>query len=353
MKVAITGIIGVSKGYGGFETLAENLLGKNSPITTVYCSSAYFSEKKKIYKDTKLVYLPIKSKGYTKILHTGFSMLHAAMTGHKKILLLGVSGGLTIPILKLFFPKIEIITNIDGLEWKRGKWSYIVSKFLKLLEYLCCKFSDVIVADNEVLASYVKDEYGFNPVQIAYGGDQALAGHNNSGNSSDVYNVFALCRIVPENNVHMILKAFSKSNKLITFIGNWDDSKYGIKLKKQYINYKNFNLKDPIFDQDILYKLRSQSHAYVHGHSVGGTNPALVEMMHFGKIIYAFDCGYNRATLENNGKYFKNEQDLQIILKNSPSFYDDEDGRKIKKLAKKRYTWNIVRQQYFNLLIQK
>ena len=86
MKVAITGIIGVSKGYGGFETLAENLIGDNSPITTVYCSSKYFtkSEKARFYKNTRLIYFPINSKGYTKVLHTGLSILHAALTGTEK-----------------------------------------------------------------------------------------------------------------------------------------------------------------------------------------------------------------------------------------------------------------------------
>jgi len=351
MKVAITGIIGVSKGYGGFETLAENLIGDNSPITTVYCSSKYFtkSEKARFYKNTRLIYFPINSKGYTKVLHTGLSILHAALTGHRKILLLGVSGGVILPIIRLFFPWIHFITNIDGLEWKRGKWSFLVGKFLKLSEYLCCKFSHVVIADNAALVKYVKTTYRFTPEEIAYGGDQALAGHEKSDLPSDTFNTFALCRIVPENNIHMILEAFSIVNEKIAFVGNWNDSEYGLQLKKNYMQFDNIELLDPIFDMNILYKLRSRCHVYIHGHSVGGTNPALVEMMHFGKMVYAFDCNYNRETLENNGKFFTNSKDLAFLLINHSNSYIEE-GKIIKNIAERRYTWKNVRMKYFEVI---
>lgn len=349
MTVAVTGIIGVSKGYGGFETLAENLIGKGSPITTVYCSSKYFKEKPKTYKGTKLVYLPIDSKGAFKIFHTGLSLFHASITGHKTLLLLGVSGGLALPIIRLIFPKIKILTNIDGLEWQRGKWSYLVQRFLKLSEYLCCKFSHVIIADNSVLVDYVKITYGLAAEEIAYGGDQALAGNAESGPQSDTFNAFSLCRIVPENNVSMILRAFSLTQERLTFVGNWSDSEYGLKLKDQYDKFPNIELLDPIFDLNLLYKLRSKCHVYIHGHSVGGTNPALVEMMHFGKPIYAYDCSYNIATLEHQGQFFGNAEELARLLKSSPKS-DVNRGDVIKKIATKRYTWKIVRRKYFSLL---
>ena len=351
MKIAITGIIGVSKGYGGFETLAENLIGDGSPITTVYCSSSYFSEKIKRYKDTRLVYVPLKSKGLTKILHTAFSMFHAGVSRHDKILLLGVSGGVILPLIRFCFPKMRIITNIDGLEWQRAKWSFLTRKFLKLSEYLCCKFSHVVIADNAALVEYVRLTYGFVPVEIAYGGDQALAGNAESGPKSDTFNAFSLCRIVPENNVSMILRAFSLTQERLTFVGNWSDSEYGLKLKDQYDKFPNIKLLDPIFDLNLLYKLRSKCHVYIHGHSVGGTNPALVEMMHFGKPIYAYDCSYNIATLENQGQFFGNTEELGRLLKSSPKS-DVNRGDVIKKIATKRYTWKIVRRDYFSLLAE-
>jgi glycosyltransferase involved in cell wall biosynthesis len=349
MKVAIIGIIGVSKGYGGFETLAENLIGDGSPITTVYCSSSYFNEKVKRYKDTHLVYVPLNSKGLTKVFHTAFSMFHAGVSRHDQLLLLGVSGGAVLPLIRLCFPRIRIITNIDGLEWKRAKWSFLTRKFLKLSEYLSCKFSHVVIADNAALVEYVEATYGFVPVEIAYGGDQALAGNANSAPQSETFNAFSLCRIVPENNVMMILRAFSLSKKRLTFVGNWNDSGYGLKLKDQYSKFPNIELLDPIFDLSLLYKLRSKCHVYIHGHSVGGTNPALVEMMHFGKPIYAYNCSYNIATLENQGQFFSNAEELGRLLKRDPKS-DVNRGHEIKKIASKRYTWEIVRNEYFTLL---
>ena len=349
MKVAITGIIGVSKGYGGFETLAENLIGDGSPITTVYCSTPYFGERIKYYKNTHLVYIPLKSKGLTKVLHTALSMFHAGISGHDKLLLLGVSGGFVLPLIRLLFPKMHVITNIDGLEWKRGKWSFFTRKILKLLEYLCCNFSHEIVADNAVLVEYVRSNYGFNPVEIAYGGDQALAGNTESGPKSETFNAFSLCRIVPENNVSMILQAFAISQKRLTFVGNWNDSDYGLKLKDQYSKLPNIEILDPIYDNHSLYKLRSKCHVYVHGHSVGGTNPALVEMMHFGKPIYAFNCNYNIATLESNGQFFSSSEELACLIKNH-SRLEINCGDEIKKIAIKRYTWKIIRSEYFFLI---
>ena len=110
--VAITGIIGVARGYGGFETLAQNLIGENSPVTTIYCSSQYFSEKPATYGGASMIYLPVRSKGMTKILHTSWAIFHAAITRKNALLVLGVSGGLALPIVKFVFPRIKIITNI-------------------------------------------------------------------------------------------------------------------------------------------------------------------------------------------------------------------------------------------------
>jgi glycosyltransferase involved in cell wall biosynthesis len=349
MSIAVTGIIGVSKGYGGFETLAENLIGGDSPIKTVYCSDKYFDDKPRTYKGVKLVYLPIDSKGVFKISHTVISLIHAALTGHKTLLLLGVSGGIVLPALRLLFPKIKIVTNIDGLEWQRGKWNYFVRKILKISEYLCCKFSHVVIVDNLVLVHYVGKTYGFVPEEIVYGGEHALAGNTQSGERAESFNAFGLCRIVPENNVHLILAAFARSGKKIIFVGNWDSSVYGRKLKKQYSALDNIDILNPIFDLKYLFDLRSHCHVYVHGHSVGGTNPSLVEMMHFGKPIMAYDCNYNRVTMEGNGEFFSDADDLVLLL-NKFSNSDGSSGEAMKSIATRKYIWPVVRREYYRVL---
>lgn len=347
--VAITGIIGVARGYGGFETLAQNLIGENSPVTTIYCSSQYFSEKPTTYGGASMIYLPVRSKGMTKILHTSWAIFHAAVTSKNVLLVLGVSGGFALPIVKLLFPRMKIITNIDGLEWQRGKWSWPIRKILEALEILSCRFSDIIVTDNPVLTDYVSSRYALSSVEIAYGGEQSLAGREEPGKRCDEVEAFGLCRIVPENNVEMILRAFSQVNVPLTFIGNWSDSKYGRDLRAQYAEFDQLTLLDPIFCQERLYELRSSAHIYVHGHSVGGTNPSLVEMMHFGVEVLAFDCDYNRSTLHGYGRYFcQSSQLVSLIQEYKQNPFDD--GPSIKLVAIENYTWADIREKYFELL---
>ncbi|MEQ9006478.1 MAG: DUF1972 domain-containing protein, partial [Ekhidna sp.] len=258
MSVAIVGIIGVSKGYGGFETLAENLIGDGSPITTVYCASKYFDQKIERYKGTSLYYLPFDSKGFQKVFHTGVSMIHAGYSGHKVILALGVSAGLLMPIVRLVYPRMKLITNIDGLEWQRGKWNYVIRKVLKLSEILSVKYSNVVIADNEILVEYVSNTYQVNAPMIPYGGDHAYFPLETLNDEKGAESALSICRIVPENNVHVILETFAGNGNPITFIGNWDSSKYGRQLRKKFGHKQNIEMLDPIFDLHELALYRSK-----------------------------------------------------------------------------------------------
>jgi glycosyltransferase involved in cell wall biosynthesis len=136
------------------------------------------------------------------------------------------------------------------------------------------------------------------------------------------------------------LEAFSKSDKKIVFIGNWNHSEYSKRLKKQYASYPNIHLLDAIYDLDILYVIRSNASIYVHGHSAGGTNPSLVEAMFFGMPIVAYDCVYNRATTHDKAYYFKDTADLMGLLSN------DLDGSSMRSIAEKNYMWKDIALQY-------
>ena len=144
----------------------------------------------------------------------------------------------------------------------------------------------------------------------------------------------------------MILESFSKTNKPLKFIGNWDNSDFGRLMKSKYQQYRNIEIVDPIYDVNTLFEIRRQCSFYVHGHSAGGTNPSLVEMMHFGKTIFAFDCNYNRASTEDTAQFFKNTTEL-VELINLP--VASENAANMKEIAERRYTWKIVKQQYFDL----
>jgi len=342
--LSIIGTVGVPACYGGFETLVENLLDENEPNRdiTVYCSSKSYGEKQEFYKNAQLVYLPLNANGVQSIPYDIWSLCHAAIKGTDNILVLGVSGAICIPFIRLF-TKAKIITNIDGLEWRRNKWGTFAKKFLKFSEKIAVKYSDVVVADNKGIADYVIEEYGIEAEVIAYGGDHAVI---TDLNLSDAGYALALCRIEPENNVEMILESFSQTNKKLMFIGNWNNSDFGQEMKSKYQDYENIDIVSPVYELDKLFELRQKCSFYVHGHSAGGTNPSLVEMMHFNKNILAFDCNYNRASTEDNAEFFSNVDDLVQKIEQENSFNNADS---MKEIAKRRYTWKIVKQQYFNL----
>jgi glycosyltransferase involved in cell wall biosynthesis len=344
VKISIVGTVGLPACYGGFETLVENLVDDSTEHNiTVYCSSGSYPKKVTSYKGAKLCYIPLKANGIQSIAYDIASLAHSIATKQDVILILGVSGCIFLPFLRMF-SKAKIVTNIDGLEWRREKWGAAAKRFLKYSEKLSIKYSDRIITDNQAIADYVQTEYKTNSTVIAYGGDHAI--NPNIDNKDDGY-ALALCRIEPENNVEMILEAFSQTTQTLKFIGNWNNSEFGRAMKTKYASFNNINIIDPIYDIDSLAKLRAACSFYVHGHSAGGTNPSLVEMMHFGKTIFCFDCNYNRATTENTSEFFATTQDLvtKIEAKNSA-----DNGPAMREIAQRRYTWDIVRKQYFDLL---
>ncbi len=348
--IAIIGTVGVPASYGGFETLVDQLVGAEDAIFTVYCSSVHYKTKISTYKNANLVYLPLNANGPVSVIYDIFSIIHSVYNGHRKLLILGVSGAIIIPLLRVVVPSIRAVTNIDGVEWRRDKWRGLAKYFLRLSEYLAVRFSTIVVADNDAIADYVEFTYGRKCETIGYGGNHAL--QPPVDNSTDIYldidfpYAFSLCRIEPENNVHLILKAFSEIPCYLIFIGNWQGSAYGRRLYSEYSGKTNIRLLDPVYDLDILFFYRSGCQFYVHGHSAGGTNPSLVEMMHFEKPVVAFDCLYNRATMENNGEFFDSIESLQKLA------LDDDwllGAPELLEVASRRYTWDIVRKQYLSL----
>jgi glycosyltransferase involved in cell wall biosynthesis len=343
MTVSIIGTVGVPACYGGFESLVENLLdkGEGDNYITVYCSSKSYEKKMDSYKNANLKYIPLNANGAQSIPYDIWSLFHAIYKRTDVILLLGVSGAIALPFIRLF-SDARIITNIDGLEWKRNKWGDSVKSFLKFSEKIAVKYSDIVIADNKAIADYVKSEYGVDSKVIAYGGDHAVI--KSIGLSDEGY-ALALCRIEPENNVQLILEAFSQLAKPLKFIGNWSASEFGRNMKAEFSGFSNITLLDPIYDLSELFRIREGCSFYVHGHSAGGTNPSLVEMMHFKKSILAFDCDYNRATTEDNCEYFSDVATLKSMV----SCVGDT-GSQMVDIAVRRYTWNIVKRQYFDLL---
>lgn len=355
-KISIIGTVGIPAKYGGFETLTEYLTKdlNNDFDITVFCSSKSYEERIDTHNNCKLTYIDLNANGIQSIPYDILS-LFKSLKFADTILILGVSGCIALPFVKLFNKKTKILTNIDGLEWKRDKWNKYAKWFLKFSEKLAVKYSDVVIADNKVIQDYVKREYGVSSELIAYGADHV----EKISISDEMYEkysflkkpyAFTVCRIEPENNIHMILEAVSKyENIFFVIIGNWDSSAYGINLKDKYSKYININIIDPIYDQSILNQFRSNCHIYLHGHSAGGTNPSLVEAMALELPIFSYGINYNKETTSYKAKYFNSSIELMKLFEN----LDENELSNISKdmidIASKKYTWQNVSTAYSNL----
>ncbi len=364
-KIAVIGSVGIPANYGGFETFVEYFTKELSLKydITVYCSKHSYAkhERKEKHNSSRLVYLPLNANGIQSIFYDFISMCHALFYADT-LLILGVSGCIFLPFIKLFCWRKKIITNIDGLEWRRNKWSNKIKKFLKFSEKMAVKFSNIVIADNKVIGNYVVEEYKKNCVIIEYGGDHnQIISLSNEDNCKLIdfekypflkskYS-FAVCRIEPENNLHVVLEAFAKMPKqVLAIVGNWNNSEYGRDLLEKYKSYSNIYLYPPTYDKIELNILTSNCYIYVHGHSAGGTNPSLVEAMNLNIPILAYDVNFNRETTSNNALFFSESNDIIEYYNNLKQDQLALIAERLYDVALKRYSWSIICQKYMKLI---
>lgn len=355
-KVGIIGSVGVPGKYGGFETLAHQLVcNLNHQIDfTVYNSKFSYEKEERLryWNRARIKYVPLKANGIQSIIYDIFSMLHAILYT-EILLILGVSGCIFLPILKMLSSK-RVIVNIDGLEWRRDKWGKFHKKFLKYSEGMAVKYADEVICDNPVIQRYVATEYGKKSRLVEYGSDHVFRRTITTNVQrkfpflQDKY-AFKVCRIEPENNIHIVLEAFREvDNMMLVMVGNWENSNYGKELRKEYSGYSNIILIDPIYNLEILDVFRSNCSIYLHGHSAGGTNPSLVEAMQLGVPIMAFDINYNRETTLNKALYFKSSEDLSLKVSAASDDLLDQVAVKMRDIARFKYSWNVISEKYLN-----
>jgi glycosyltransferase involved in cell wall biosynthesis len=350
-RVAIVGTVGLPAAYSGFETLAEHLVRYNErqglPLAlTVYCSARHFQERPATYHGAKLHYVNLDANNASSLVYDAVTMLSAIRQGVDTILLLGVSGAWALPLIRLF-SNARIVTNIDGIEWRREKWRGVAKWVLRASERIAARWSHKIIADNGAIVDYIRQAYGRESVMIAYGGDHALEAAPRPFSGLPARYSLALCRIEPENNVRMILEAFADDPTMpLVFIGNWDRSPFGRDLKQRFGSCEHIRIVDPVYDVATLRSIREGSALYVHGHSAGGTNPSLVEMMHFGKPIIAYDCVFNRQSTEDEAFYFSSSAELKRLVQAADLDSYTHQGARMITIARERYTWDKIGAEY-------
>lgn len=351
MKIAIIGTNGIPAKYGGFETLVEYLaeyLSSDFEIT-VYCSAKFQLNHLNSHKGVKLVHINLKANGWQSIFYDFISLFYSYKK-FDKVLILGCSGSLFQPFFRTH--KHKFIMNLGGLDWQRSKWNFFTRKYLKLSERLGVKFSGHLISDNEGIKKYLAEEYRVDSCVIAYGGDQV---YKVESTQCDITRypflekpyAFTVARIQPDNNIEMLCNSFNDGSLFpLVIVGNWNNSSYGLELKKKYQNKVNLQLLDAIYDQRDLNLLRSNCFIYLHGHSAGGTNPALVEAMNLALPIFAFDNVFNRYTTQGKSKYFTDTISLHSIIQTIDVNELKQNAADMYAIAKSEYYWSLICAKY-------
>jgi glycosyltransferase involved in cell wall biosynthesis len=357
--LAVVGTVGLPAGYGGFETLAEQLTLRLAARHRflVFCSRKGRAACPPTHLGAELAYVDLDANGWQSIFYDFVGLWRAARTA-RTILVLGVSGCLLLPLVRWWRPSARIVTNIDGVEWKRQKWGLLARAVLRWSERSAVRFSHAVIADNEGIRQHVRERYGREASLIAYGGDTAVpastparpAGTRDTRFAAAGY-FLAICRIEPENHIAEMLEAFAGApHQRLVIVGNWQASRYGSGLRAAYGGHTNIQLLDPIYDAQRLQVLRREALACVHGHSAGGTNPSLVEAMSMGMAVLAFDVSYNRFTTHQQAAYWSDPASLGRLVAASTPAQLAANAKAMGELAQSHYTWAKIASQYEALL---
>jgi glycosyltransferase involved in cell wall biosynthesis len=324
LRICILGTRGIPNHYGGFEQVASYLskgLVERGHEVTVYNSHKHPYQQSE-WKGVKIIhcYDPEHVIGTAGQFVYDFNCITDA--NKRKFDVMLMLGYTSSSVWGKIYSKHSVcITNMDGLEWKRSKYSKPVQKFLRYAEKLAIKYSDFHIADSPVIKTYLNNKYGIDSKYIAYGAEMFSKTDNAVLSDYQISrkNYYLLmARMEPENNIETILKGFcgSGSNKSFVVIGN-TDNKYGNSLVRKYKDEGEVRFLGGIFNDVKVKSLINSSAMYFHGHSVGGTNPSLLEAMGSNALIAAHDNQYNRAVLNNDAYYFSTSSHVKDIIEKS------------------------------------
>jgi glycosyltransferase involved in cell wall biosynthesis len=355
MKIAILGTKGIPNNYGGYEQFAEFIstrLFERGHSVTVY-NPHYHKYEKDDFKGVKIIrkYSPERLLGgAANIIYDHLCLKDALTRDFDIIYEAGYhSVALSYKVLKIQrLRRPVIITNMDGLEWQRSKWNKIVQRIIERLERIAVRRSPQLIADNLGIQLYLKEKYNAASFFIPYGADpietfqtSQLAEYNVTAQKY----LILVARLEPENNVETVIQShcLSTLNYPLLVVGN-NSTTFGTYLKRKFQNPK-IRFVGGIYNKPQLDSLRHFALAYFHGHSVGGTNPSLLEAMASQSFIIAHKNPFNESILGDFALYFSNQEDvvktinnLELIKTNHASSFLQENLQKIKSL----YNWNVI-----------
>ncbi|PZS20408.1 MAG: glycosyl transferase [Pseudonocardiales bacterium] len=361
MRIALMGTRGVPARYGGFETCVEEVgrrLVKAGHDVVVYCREldARDAEPLPSYEGMELVHLPaLHRKSLETFSHTALSVAHVMRHPVDAAIVFNSANSPFLPLLRA--RGIPVATHVDGLEWKRAKWQGAGRRYYRLAESMAVRWSDALIADAQGIADYYAGEFRAETAMIAYGApiltDERRDRLAEVGVASDRYHL-VVARFEPENYVDVIVEGYRRSSAQhpLVVVGS---APYADAYTKRVHALADDRVRflGGVWDQDLLDQLYANSATYLHGHSVGGTNPSLLRAIGAAAPTIAFDVNFNREVLSDTGRYFTTVHDVTAEIELAEAFpqVTRERGAQGQRAAY-RYDWDEVAARYEGLCLE-
>ena len=360
MKLAILGSRGIPANYGGFETFAEELairLVSKEIQVTVYCEKDATDQPAE-YKGVHLKYIPVSQLGPMTTVLFDLRCLLDVRGKYDIVYMLGYGATPFCLIPRLLGSQVWL--NVDGIEWARAKWSPFAKLYFKMMESFSTWIPNRIIADAEGIKKHYESRHRLSAKcsVIAYGApileknpDETLL--NDWGLSPGKY-YLVVARLEPENHVREIIEGYLSSDTELPLlvVGDYKTETDYVKRLLKFQGEK-VQFAGGVYDRTKLQALRFHTCAYFHGHSVGGTNPSLLEALGCGNLIIAHDNLYNREVCEGVGFYFKSSKDIPTILERVESLSVEarkELSDKARNRIRDKYNWDKIAQAYIDLI---
>lgn len=358
MKIGILGTRGIPNHYGGFEQFTEFFavyLAQKDYEVYVYCSSLHKYQEHE-FKGVHLIHCkdPEDKLGtFGQFIYDYNCIIDSKKRDFDVLLQLGYTSN---TIWHRLLPKKPvIISNMDGLEWKRSKYTPSVRKFLKYAEKLAVKSSDYLISDSIGIQNYLLKEYNAKSEYIAYGAELF-----NSPNVEvlKAYNVeqfnynMLVARFEPENNLEVILDGVAIADNKTPFlvVGKHDVNKFGAYLKKKFKTIEHIHFTGGIYNLEHLNNLRYYSKLYFHGHSVGGTNPSLLEAMASNALMIAHDNEFTKSILGEDAFYFSSKDDVKHHIDTVVKADHLDKIENCYQKIEKNFQWELINKKYLDFL---
>ena len=356
-KVALIGTNGIPANYGGIETLAEYLSRDLNEDYDLFCYCSKTPKEKRLdsYRNTRLLYVPLKANGWQSILYDGYTILRS-LREHDVLVVLGCS---CPPAMwfKVFTPKKIVLNAIGGREMEKVRGLKLFGKVevsvKRWMEGIQARYADYLIIDNAANVDLFEKKHGVKPLLAEYGGDHAVAepitdeALKEYPFLSGAYDI-TVSRAQEDMNIHMVIDAYKEvPTRTIVIVSNWHKSEYGRILYKENIGrYPNIILLNAIYDQKLLNTIRSNATLYLHTHSMCGTAPSLVEAMHLHLPVICFKVPTNIETTEGKSIYFESVSELIGILQNLDAEKLEQMRNDLYEVAQRRYRWSRISSIY-------